>query len=54
MLEKDRKGKQRLLLMRGTDGYWVPSAQRGYGDVVPERLDDFPMSCTMVTPRALE
>lgn len=53
MLEKDRKGKQRLLLMRGTD-YWVPSAQRGYRDVVPKRLDDFPMSRTMVTPRALE
>lgn len=54
MLEKDRKGKRGLLLMRGTDGYGVPSAQRGYGDVVPKRLDDFPMSRTMVMPRALE
>lgn len=40
--------------MRGTDGYWVPLAQGGYRDEVPEGLDDFPMSHAVVMPKALE
>lgn len=40
--------------MRGTDGYWVPLAQGGYRDEVSEELDDFPMSHTVVMPKALE
>ena len=48
MLERGRRGRQRLFRIGGTECYRVPLAQRGYRDANSERLGDLPTHCGQV------